>query len=152
MGKLASHHRSSLAEEGGYSMACIWRRPAGRAQSAAGREHGICDLFCFWEGGGPGMAMRFLLHLTSAQTATYHVNPEGSGDCTTIPPALTAAISGDTVILHAGTYPGFDIGMNGMARMGVGSPRITRAVGLNNWNWFISCIFKKILTARGIGC
>lgn len=90
-------------------------------------------------------------HLPSAQAATYHVNPDGSGDHTTIPPALAAASSGDSIIVHAGTYPGFDIGKNGMALIGEGSQRISGAVALNNWNRSISCN-KKILTARGIGC
>jgi hypothetical protein len=51
--------------------------------------------------------------------------------------------------VHAGTYPGFDIGKYGIAPIGEGSPSISGAVGLNKWNRFISCN-KKILTPEGL--
>jgi pectin methylesterase-like acyl-CoA thioesterase len=127
-------------------MAGTWCRPAVRAQPAAGRKQGRLDLFSsFWAGGGPGRAMRLLLPLIllllpPAQAATYNVNPDGSGDYTTIPPALTAASSGDTIIVHGGTYPGFSVGKDGITLIGEGSPQITGGVGLNNRNRFISCI------------
>ena len=39
-----------------------------------------------------------------AVAATYHVNPEGTGDFTTIQEAINACVDGDSVLLADGTY------------------------------------------------
>jgi hypothetical protein len=92
-------------------MAGTWCRPAGRAQPAAGRKQGRRDLFSsFLVGGG---TIRILLPLIllllpiAAQAATYHVNPDGSGDYTTIAAALAAASTGDTIIVQGEYTPVF---------------------------------------------
>jgi predicted outer membrane repeat protein len=54
-----------------------------------------------------GLSLVVLLtSLGSAAAATWHVSPDGSGDVATIAAAVTAAASGDTVLLANGTFEG----------------------------------------------
>ncbi len=54
--------------------------------------------------------------LRPANAATYHVNPDGSGDYSTIAEAVAAARSGDRILLGSGTFRGpgnRDVDFNG---------------------------------------
>jgi predicted outer membrane repeat protein len=52
-------------------------------------------------------ALMLVLALTaSLQAATWYVKPDGSGDVPTIDDAVTAAASGDTILLADGTFSG----------------------------------------------
>jgi hypothetical protein len=68
--------------------------------------------------GGYNIKYLTLNGITTAVPVTFTVNPDGSGDFTTIGDAITAAYNGDTINVVAGTYAEFLQATKGVALLG----------------------------------
>src|SRR5688572_7456427 len=54
-------------------------------------------------------AFAVLCLCTAARSDVVYVDASGSGQYTTIQPAVDAAVDGDVILVRSGTYPGFTI-------------------------------------------